>query len=403
MAVVGRPNVGKSTLVNRLVGQKVAIVSDKPQTTRNRILAVVNRPDGQIVLFDTPGIHKPMHRMNERMVDAAVRSLGAGGAGPLARGRDRALRAGRSLRPGRAASGPAKPVILGINKIDTVAKPAILPVMQTYRNLLDFAEVVPLSALTGENVELVAELLLAHLPEGERLYPEDFLSDQPERFFVAEMVREQILRHTREEIPYSTGVVIDSFKEGEPLVRIEASILVERESQKGILIGKGGAMLKAIGTAARQEIEALPRNQGLPRPLRQDARRLARGPPHPRRDGPRQEQPVGRLLAAEGEDDLAHHREAADVALVVDLRDAADAERVRDEGVAHFGSEAQGPVADLDAAHDVPRALGLVGFRRVAPDGALLVILRDAAPDADVRRDAGRPCRSGSRSWPGLA
>ena len=254
VAVVGRPNVGKSTLVNRLVGQKVAIVSDKPQTTRNRILAVVNRPDGQIVLFDTPGIHKPPHRMNERMVHTAVRSLNqvdlalwladvAEGYGPGDRYVSDVLK--------RAG----KPVMLGLNKIDRLAKPKLLPVIDDYRRLLDFVEVVPLSALTGENVDLLAELLLRHLPEGERLYPEDFLSDQPERFFVAEMVREQILRLTREEVPYSAGVVIDSFKEEEPLVRIEASILVERESQKGILIGKGGGMLKAVGSAARRDIE----------------------------------------------------------------------------------------------------------------------------------------------------
>lgn len=254
VSVVGRPNVGKSTLVNRLVGQKVAIVSDKPQTTRNRILAVVNRSDGQIVLFDTPGIHKPLHRMNERMVQAAVRSLrridialwvadAAEGYGP----------GDRYVRDVLKRTG--KPVLLGLNKIDRIARPKLLPVIDDYRQLLDFSEVVPISALTGENVELLAELLLRHLPEGERLYPEDFLSDQPERFFVAEMVREQILRLTREEIPYSAGVVVDSFKEDEPLVRIEASILVERESQKGILIGKGAGMLKAVGTAARREIE----------------------------------------------------------------------------------------------------------------------------------------------------
>jgi GTP-binding protein Era len=255
VAVVGRPNVGKSTLVNRLVGQKVSIVSDKPQTTRNRILAVVNRPQGQIVLFDTPGIHKPVHRMNERMVEAAVSSLGRVDLVLWLVAVDEPYGAGDRyvkdvLRRSR------KPVILGINKIDSVAKPAILPVIDRFRNVLDFAEVVPLSALTGESVELLADLILARLPEGERLYPDDFLSDQPERFFVAEMIREQVLRLTRDEIPYSTGVVIESFQEGEPLVRVEASILVERESQKGILIGRGGAMLKAIGTGARRQIEA---------------------------------------------------------------------------------------------------------------------------------------------------
>ena len=255
VAVVGRPNVGKSTLVNRLVGEKVAIVSDKPQTTRNRILAVLNRPDGQIVLFDTPGIHKPMHRMNERMVEAAVGSLGqvdlalwlvdvTEDYGP----------GDRYVKDVLARAG--KPVILGLNKIDLVPKPRLLPLIDQYRQLLDFAEIVPISGLKGDNVERLAERLVAHLPEGERLYPEDFLTDQPERFFVAEMVREQILRHTREEIPYSTAVIIDSFKEGQPVMRIEASILVERQSQKGILIGRGGAMLKAIGSAARREIEA---------------------------------------------------------------------------------------------------------------------------------------------------
>jgi GTPase len=255
VAVVGRPNVGKSTLVNRLVGQKVAIVSDKPQTTRNRILAVVNRPGAQIVLFDTPGIHKPMHRMNERMVDSAVHSIGqvelvlwvidaTEEYGPGDRHvRDILKRSGR-------------PVILAINKIDRMPKPNVLKVIEQYRHLLDFAEVVPISALKGDNVDRLADQLVAHLPEGAALYPDDFLTDLPERFFVGEMVRERILRLTREEIPYTSGVVIESFKEEGQLVRIEASILVERDSQKGILIGKGGAMLKSIGTEARKEIEA---------------------------------------------------------------------------------------------------------------------------------------------------
>lgn len=257
-AIVGRPNVGKSTLVNRLVGQKVAIVSDKPQTTRNRILAVVNRPEGQVVLFDTPGIHKPMHRMNERMVEAAVRSLGQVELAVWLIDVTEEYGPGdRYVRDVLKRSG--KPVILGINKIDAVPKPRILPVIEQYRQLLDFVDVVPLSALEGENAELLLERMLAALPEGPPLYPEDFLTDQPERFFVAEMIREQILRLTRQEIPYSTGVVIDSFKEPEQeggLVRIEASVLVERESQKAIVIGKGGSMLKTIGTEARKEIEA---------------------------------------------------------------------------------------------------------------------------------------------------
>jgi GTP-binding protein Era len=255
VTVVGRPNVGKSTLVNALVGQKVAIVSDKPQTTRNRILSVLNRPGGQIVLFDTPGIHKPVHRMNRRMVATAIRSL---------KQVDVVLwlvDVTETIGPGDrfiqdTLSRVRAPVLLGVNKIDRVEKPKILPVIDSYRRLLDFAEIVPLSALKGENVELVGERLLAQLPEGQPLYPEDFLSDQPERFFVAEMVREAILRRTRDEIPYTTGVVVESFKEDGALVRIEASILVERDGQKGILIGKKGAALKAVGTEARRQIEA---------------------------------------------------------------------------------------------------------------------------------------------------
>lgn len=255
VSVVGRPNVGKSTLVNALVGQKVAIVSDKPQTTRNRILAVVNRPDGQIVLFDTPGIHKPVHRMNKRMVDVAVKSLGQVELAVWVIDVTEAYGPGdRYVREVLKKAG--KPVILAINKIDRVPKPKILAVIEQYRNFLDFAEVVPISARDGDNVDRLSGLLVAHLPEGPPLYPADFLTDLPERFFVAEMVREQILRLTREEIPYSTGVVIESFKEEEGLVRIEASVLVERESQKGIIIGKGGSMLKAVGTAARAQIES---------------------------------------------------------------------------------------------------------------------------------------------------
>ncbi len=254
VSVVGRPNVGKSTLVNRLVGQKVAIVSDKPQTTRNRILAVVNRPEGQVVLFDTPGIHKPMHRMNQRMVDAAVTSLGQVDLAVWVIDATEPYGAGdRYVR--EVLKRSSRPVILAINKIDRIAKPKLLSVIEQYRRLLDFTEVVPISARDGDNVDLLASLLLRHLPAGERLYPDDFLTDLPERFFVAEMVREQILRLTREEIPYTTGVVVDTFKEEEGLVRIEASVLVERESQKGIVIGKGGAMLKQVGTAARRQIE----------------------------------------------------------------------------------------------------------------------------------------------------
>jgi GTP-binding protein Era len=255
VAVVGRPNVGKSTLVNRLVGQKVAIVSPKPQTTRNRILAVVNREAGQIVLLDTPGIHKPQHRMNERMVDTAIKTLAQ--VEVVLWMTDVTETPGPGERVVRDAVRRVKrPVVLGLNKIDQIPKPQILPAIDAYRQLMDFESIVPLSALSGDNVDVLEQELLKHLPESPPLYPDDFLTDQPERFFVAEMVREKILYHTREEIPYSTGVVIESFKEEGDLVRIEATVLVEKTSHKGILIGRGGQMLKTIGTEARREIEA---------------------------------------------------------------------------------------------------------------------------------------------------
>ena len=255
VTVVGRPNVGKSTLVNRLVGQKVAIISDKPQTTRNRILAVLTRPLAQLVLFDTPGIHKPMHEMNRRMVATAVKSIGQG---------DVVLWVNEvQVPPGpgdafiqRLLARSGLPVVLVLNKIDKLERPRILPALETWSRFGRFDEIVPVSALKGDNVDRLESVLTSRLPEGEPLYPEDFLTDLPERFFVAEMVRERILYHTREEIPYVTGVVIESFKEDEGLVRIHAAILVERENQKGILIGRGGSMLKTVGSEARQQIEA---------------------------------------------------------------------------------------------------------------------------------------------------
>jgi len=254
VSIVGRPNVGKSTLLNRLVGQKVAIVTSKPQTTRNRILAIANRRDAQIVFFDTPGIHKPRHEMDRLMVETAVQSLKRVDLvllvvdidQPCGRGDEHVLALVEKVDV---------PVVLGINKIDAKKKPEILPVIDTYRRRHDFLEIVPFSALTGDNVDRLEEVLVKHLPEGEALYPEETLTDLPERFFVAEMVREQILRLTRHEVPHSTAVMIDSWEDEAELTRIEASILVERPSQKVILLGRGGSMMKKIGTAARREAE----------------------------------------------------------------------------------------------------------------------------------------------------
>jgi len=256
VTVVGRPNAGKSTLVNRLVGQKVAIVSDKPQTTRNRILAVCNRPDAQLVLFDTPGLHKPTHGMNRRMVEIATKSLAQGDVVLWLADVTEGLGAGDRY-VADLLKKVAAPVLLGLNKVDRVPdKKRLLPLIDRYRTLMEFAEIVPLSAQKGDNVDRLVELLAGRLPEAEKIYPDDFLTDLPERFFVGEMVRERILHKTREEIPYSTGVVVESFKEEGELVRIEVTIFVERENQKGILIGKGGAMLKAVGSEARADIEA---------------------------------------------------------------------------------------------------------------------------------------------------
>lgn len=254
ITVVGRPNVGKSTLVNRLVGQKVAIVTPKPQTTRNRILAIRNKPDAQLVFFDTPGIHKPHYEMDRAMQETAVQSLKRVDLillvidieQPFGRGDEHVLGLIKKVEV---------PVVLGINKIDARSKRDILPVIENYRLRHDFVDIVPFSALTGDNVDRLEGVLLEHLPEGEPLYPKETLTDLPERFFIAEMVREKILRLTHQEVPHSAAVIIEKWEETPELTRIEVSILVERESQKAILVGKGGNMMKKIGTAAREDAE----------------------------------------------------------------------------------------------------------------------------------------------------
>jgi GTP-binding protein Era len=256
VSLVGRPNAGKSSLLNHIVGVKLAIVSDKPQTTRNRILGVKNYPAGQVVFVDTPGIHRPLHRMNVRMVDTAVESIGQ--VDVVAAVVDASEKTGAGtrflidlLRNARAAT------VLILNKIDVVSKKRLLPLIDQLHKEREWTHIVPVSALTGENVDRLEQVLLDSLPEGDQLYPDDFLTDQPERALVAEMVREQVLRLTHAEIPFSTAVMVDQFEELKDgkLLRIYCTIFVERDSQKPIIIGRAGELIKQIGTAARQEIE----------------------------------------------------------------------------------------------------------------------------------------------------
>ncbi len=256
IALIGRPNAGKSTLLNRIVGQKLAIVSDKPQTTRTRITGVKQYDTAQAVFVDTPGIHKPTHRLNARMVETALEAM-----------RDVdvvGLVVDASVKPGPGDSYMLNlmtrltvPRILILSKVDLVAKPRLLPLLERYQQANVFAEFVPISAIDGTNVEALEQVLLAHLPEGEPLFPPDYLTSQTERFQVAELVREQVLRLTHDELPFSTTVVVDRFEEAPPEEQtvLYCTIWVERESQKGIVVGRGGQMVKAIGTAARVELE----------------------------------------------------------------------------------------------------------------------------------------------------
>lgn len=256
VSFIGRPNAGKSTLLNRIVGHKLAIVSDKPQTTRTRIVGVKNYADGQVVFVDTPGIHKPTHRMNVRMVEVALAAMRE--VDVLTLVVDASVTAG----PGdRYLLGLLKdvttPVILALNKVDVIAKAKLLPIIDRYRKAHAFVEVVPISALDSTNVDELERLFLQYLPQGDPLYPPDYVTDQPERLLVAEIVREQVLQLTRDELPFSTAVVVDRFEEpgADKVVVLYCTILVERESQKAIVVGKAGSMIRAIGTAARMELE----------------------------------------------------------------------------------------------------------------------------------------------------
>jgi GTP-binding protein Era len=257
VSLIGRPNAGKSTLLNRLVGSKLAIVSDKPQTTRTRILGVRNYPDAQVVYLDTPGIHRPLHRMNVRMVNTALDTLRE--VDVLALVVDAAEAGGKGDRFVLDLVKQASvPVFLVLNKVDLMKRSRLLPIIDRYSREADFAEIVPVSAATGENVDRLERLLIARLPEGDRLYPDEYLTDQPARFFAAEIVREKLLQLTHAEIPFSSAVVIDRFEEpsgSRRILRIFCTIVVDRESQKPIVIGQGGGMIKQIGSAAREELE----------------------------------------------------------------------------------------------------------------------------------------------------
>jgi len=259
VSLVGRPNAGKSTLLNRFAGQKLAIVSDKPQTTRHRITGVRNVPAGQIVFIDTPGIHKPMHRMNRRMVDAATGTLREVDVAVLVVDVSEPQGAGDRFVLDLVKNSRVS-CVLALNKVDQVRKPKLLPIIQTYAAVMPFRAIVPVSALTGDGVETLEHEILLALPEGDALFPDDYLTDQTERTLAAELVREKVLHHTHEELPYSTGVLIDQFEEPDRpggLTRIYASILVDHDSQKPIVIGKGGEMIKRIGSEARKDLEEL--------------------------------------------------------------------------------------------------------------------------------------------------
>ncbi|MBS1818830.1 MAG: GTPase Era [Acidobacteria bacterium] len=257
VSFIGRPNAGKSTLLNRLVGEKLAIVSDKPQTTRTRILGVRNYPDAQVIYLDTPGIHRPLHRMNVRMVDAARDTIGEVDVVGLVV--DVTEKFGRGDRfVADMLKDVDKPVFLILNKIDLVKKPRLLPIIEEFSRAGRFAEIVPVSASTGLNIDRLEKAIIDAMPEGPALYPEDYLTDQPERVMAAEIVREKLLQFTHAEIPFSSAVIVDRFEEPatpKDMLRLYCTIVVERETQKPIVVGRNGDMIKKIGTAAREELE----------------------------------------------------------------------------------------------------------------------------------------------------
>lgn len=256
-AIVGRPNVGKSTLLNRVVGQKIAIMSDKAQTTRNKIQGVYTTPDAQIVFIDTPGIHKPKHRLGDFMVETAYSALREVDVTLFMISADQKRGKGDDFIIERLRKNET-PVFLVINKIDKVHPDELLAIIEDYAAQMMFAEIVPISATEGNNFETLMRLVIDQMPEGPQYFPEDQITDHPEYFIVSELVREKVLLLTRDEVPHSVAVVVDSMKRDEnDKIHIQATIVVERDSQKGIIIGKGGKMLKQIGTKARLDIEHL--------------------------------------------------------------------------------------------------------------------------------------------------
>ncbi|MFU8647382.1 GTPase Era [Lysinibacillus sp. RSDA_15] len=259
ISIIGRPNVGKSTFLNRVIGQKIAIMSDKPQTTRNKVQGVLTTTDSQMIFIDTPGIHKPKHKLGDFMLKVAKNTLREVDVIMFMVNAEQKLGKGDEFILEMLA-GNSTPVFLVINKIDQIHPDELLGIIESYKEHYEFAEIIPISALQGNNVESLLDTLPKYLPEGPQYYPADQVTDHPERFIISELIREKVLHLTREEIPHSIAVVIDKIRrdeENNDKIHVAATIMVERDSQKGIVIGKRGALLKEVGTRARKDIEML--------------------------------------------------------------------------------------------------------------------------------------------------
>jgi len=259
VSIVGRPNVGKSTFLNRVIGQKIAIMSDKPQTTRNKVQGVLTQEHSQTIFIDTPGIHKPKHKLGEFMLKVSRNALKEVDIIMFMVNAEQKIGKGDEFII-EMLEGNQTPVFLVINKIDQVHPDELASIIDSYKDKFNFAEIIPISALQGNNVDALLSTIEKYLPEGPQYYPADQITDHPERFIISELIREKVLHSTREEIPHSIAVVIDKIKrdeENENMIRVQATIMVERDSQKGIVIGKKGALLKQVGTEARKDIEML--------------------------------------------------------------------------------------------------------------------------------------------------